>query len=124
MSCPRPIASGSTPTWRRSWRKLRSRSTGSPPRSSASFAAPRNGAGSRSGSKSPSTLRLIELDEVAAAVREHGNHDRTSGLRLRQEDDTVGPEALVVGLDVVRLERREWDLLREHRLLERLARRI
>src|SRR5262245_12647910 len=64
---------------------------------------------------------LIELDQVAARVGEHGDRFCSRLHRRLGECDPARGEPLVFGGEVRRFERRRRDALFEQRLLERLA---
>src|SRR5262245_32408786 len=72
----------------------------------------------------PRSGRLVQLDEVAAAVREDRDLDGPGGHRLLRKRDSLLLQALELRRDVAHLEGGDRDALREHRLLEGPRRRV
>ena len=68
--------------------------------------------------------RLVQLNQVAAGVREHGERHRSGLCRLPCERDALRGQSGELARDVGHLEGGEWNALRKHRFLKRLAGRI
>src|ERR1700682_123709 len=92
--------------------------------------SPRARAGKRSWNASswPGSLlalsNMVQLNQVAAGIREHGERHRPGLCRLPCERHALRGQSGELACDVGHLEGGEWNGLRKHRLLKRLAGRI